>query len=600
MRDHLPFASLPLIFRLLRPYPWVLPGVAVLGVLASLAEGIGIGLLIPFLAQLMGAGSTDGGFIVQITDQYARLFDEDMRLIMVGATIVVLIVGRCFLNFGYVGLLTFAGTQVTHDLRSTLFRHYLDVSYATLSRRDQGQQVNALDGSCYRAGQAVMDLLLLIVNAATAAIFVMLLLLISWKMTLAIICGVGLAGLVTRVLINRGHRTGKSVETGGAALNDTVVQALDGMRMIRIYGQEDRQFGRFADASNKLRKAQQWLEFAWRAMAPLIDLLYVPLLLGAMILAWYANIGMTVLLPFLFLVFRLQRYVREFDMHRLRFASRAPAIAEINELLQEPDPEPIVSGERSFARLEDQIAFRGVTYSFNRVGGRTKRPALHGIDLEIKRGETIALVGGSGAGKSTLVNLLCRIYDPSAGAIEIDGVPLPELNLRQWRSRIGFAGQDAELRPGTVAENIAYGEPRASLERIKNAARKAHIHNFIESLPSGYETAVGVRGTQLSGGERQRIALARALLREPDVLILDEATNAVDNFTEIEIGKALAELRGSITVIIIAHRLTSTRGADRIVVMQDGRIVEVGRRPDLLKDGGVFSQLIAAEAEPAA
>jgi len=596
----LPFASLPLIFRLLRPYPWVLPGVAVLGVMASLAEGIGIGLLIPFLALLMGADAADGGFVAQITDQYAQLFDEDMRLIMVAATIVVLIVGRCFLNFAYVGLLTFAGTQVTHDLRTTLFRHYLDVSYTTLARRDQGQRVNALDGSCYRAGQAVMDLLLMIVNASTAAIFVMLLLLISWKMTLAIMCGVALAGLVTRILINRGHKTGKSVEIGGAALNDTVVQALDGMRMIRIYGQEDREFGTFSQASSKVRKAQLWLEFAWRAMAPLIDLLYVPLLLGAMVLAWYANIGMTVLLPFLFLVFRLQRYVREFDMHRLRFASRAAAIAEVEELLQESDPEPIVSGDRPFESLDDKIVFKNVTYSFQREGDGNDRPALHGIDLEIRRGETIALVGGSGAGKSTLVNLLCRIYDPSTGSIEIDGVPLPELKLAEWRARIGFAGQDADLRPGTVAENIAYGEPGASLERIKSAAQQAHIHRFIESLPLGYETPVGVRGTQLSGGERQRIALARALLRNPDVLILDEATNAVDNFTEVEIGKALAELHGSITVIIIAHRLTSTRRADRIVVMQDGRIVEVGRRPDLLKDGGVFSRLIAAEAEPAA
>jgi subfamily B ATP-binding cassette protein MsbA len=334
-------------------------------------------------------------------------------------------------------------------------------------------------------------------------------------------------------------------------------------------------------------------------MAPLIDLLYVPLLLGALVLAWQANVGIAVLLPFLFLVFRLQRYARDFDTFRLRVASAAPAIMEINELLNAPDPAPIVSGTRPFSRLEDRIQLIAVSYSFGKVGNGTLRPALHSVDLEIERGETVALVGGSGAGKSTLVNLLCRIYDPTSGEIRVDGVPLGELDLTQWRRRIGFAGQDADLRPGTIADNIAYGEPDASLERIRDAARSAHIHDFIASLPQGYETAVGVRGTQLSGGERQRIALARALLREPDILILDEATNAVDNVTEREIGRALAELHGRMTVIIIAHRLTSTRGADRVVVMQEGRIVEVGQRQDLLSGDGLFSRLVAAEGEPA-
>lgn len=594
----MPLRALRLIIDFLRPYPWILPGVAALGVMASLAEGIGIGLLIPFLGVLLGAATPDGGLVAEIAGSYALMFDEDTRLVMVSVTIVSLIVGRCLLNFVYVGLLTFAGTRVTHDLRSRLFRHYLDVSYTALTRRDQGQQVNAVDGSCYRAGLAVMDLLLMIVNACTATIFVSLLLLISWRMTLVIVVGVGLAGLVTRTFINRAHRTGARVEQGGAALNDTVVQVLNGMRMIRIFGQENREFDVFDAAARKVRRAQLRLEFAWRAMAPLVDLLYVPLLLGTLVIAWYANVGVAILLPFLFLVFRLQRYARDFDTFRMRVSSNSPAILEIQSLLEEPDPRPIVPGSRPFDRLRQGIRFKGVSYSFGPAAGSGNRSALADIDLEIERGQTVALVGGSGAGKSTLVNLLCRIYDPDSGTIEIDGVPLRELDLGQWRSRIGFAGQDADLRPGTIAENIAYGEPGASRERIVEAARKAHIHEFIARLPLGYETPVGVRGTQLSGGERQRIALARALLREPDVLILDEATNAVDNFTEVEIGKALAELQGRITVIIIAHRLTSTRRADRIVVMQHGRIVESGQRRDLIHGEGIFARLSSAEAEP--
>ena len=596
----LPLRVLSLILGFLRPYPWILPSVAVLGVMASLAEGLGIGLLIPFLAVLTDGSFPDGGVVAEYGKRYAELFPEEQRILMVSVTIVALVVGRCLINFVYVGILTFAGTQVMHELRSRLAQHYMDVSYTGLTAQPQGQQVNAIDGACYRTGVAIMDSLTMLVSAATAMIFVALLLLISWKMTLVIMVGVAVAGLVTRVVINRSHRTGRHVEEGGAALNETVVQMLNGMRMIRMFGQEEREIAHFERASQRVRRAQLRLQFAWRTMAPLIDLLYVPLLLGALVLAWQADVGIAVLLPFLFLVFRLQRYAREFDSFRLRVASAAPAIMEIDDLLNAPDPAPIISGTHPFCRLEDRIEFVATSYTFGNADHGTLRPALHAIDLEIARGETVALVGGSGAGKSTLVNLLCRIYDPTSGEIRIDGVPLGELDLVQWRRRIGFAGQDADLRPGTIADNIAYGEPDASLERVREAAKSAHIHDFIASLPQGYETQVGVRGTQLSGGERQRIALARALLREPEILILDEATNAVDNVTEREIGKALAELHGRMTVIIIAHRLTSTRGADRVVVMQEGRIVEIGQRQDLLSGDGLFSRLVAADGEPAA
>lgn len=595
----MPLRVLSLMLGYLRPYPWILPGVAVLGVVASLAEGIGIGLLIPFFAVLADTGIPDGGLVAEYGKRYAALFPEEQRVLMVSVTIVLLVVGRCLVNFAYVAILTFAGAQVTHELRGRLVRRFMSVSYTGLTAQQQGKQVNAVDGACTRAGVAVMDALTMVVNAATALIFVTLLLLISWKMTLVIIVGVAIASLVTRVVVRRSHRIGQSVEQGGTMLNETVVQILNGMRMIRMFGQEGREIELFDAASTRVRRAQLRLQFVWRAMGPLIDLLYVPLLLGALVIAWYADVGVAVLLPFLFLVFRLQRYARDFDTFRLRVVSAAPALTEIDRLLREPDPAPMASGTRPFTRLVDRITFAGASYSFGNVATGTLRPALHGVDLEIERGETLALVGGSGAGKSTLVNLLCRIYDPTGGEIRVDGVPLAELDLAQWRRRIGFAGQDADLRPGTIAANIAYGEPDATPERVREAARRAHIHEFIAALPQGYETPVGVRGTQLSGGERQRIALARALLREPDILILDEATNAVDNVTEREIAKALAELRGRMTVIIIAHRLTSTRGADRIVVMQEGRIVEIGRRHDLLAGSGPFARLVAAEAEPA-
>jgi ATP-binding cassette, subfamily B, bacterial MsbA len=368
------------------------------------------------------------------------------------------------------------------------------------------------------------------------------------------------------------------------------------MRMIRIFGQEAHEHARFSRASGRVRRAQFRLEFIWRAMQPLVDVLYAPLLLGALVIAWYAEIGLAVLMPFLFLVFRLQRYVRDFDLFRVRVASYAPAVEEVASLLAMRGVSRALIGTRPFTGLRERIVFDHVGFVYDSGPDGRPRRALDDVSLEIERGETIALVGGSGAGKSTLINLLCRIADPTSGEIRVDGVPLTEIDVASWRRRIGFAGQDAELRPGTIRDNIAYGEPDAPLERIRAAAVQAHIHDFIEILPEGYDTPVGVRGTQLSGGERQRIALARALLRNPEILILDEATNAVDNVAEAAIRRTLEALSGQITTIIIAHRLSSTRHADRIVVMHDARIVEVGRRAELLEQRGTFSKLLEVEA----
>jgi subfamily B ATP-binding cassette protein MsbA len=591
----LPLRTLKLLTGFLRPYPWILPLVATLGTAASLAEGIGIGLLIPFLAFLMEGAIPEGGFVADWANSYASRFDQNTRLVAVSITIVLLVIGKCFLNFVYLGLLTWVGTRVTHDLRVRLFERFLSMDYLVLARETQGRQINALDGSCYRLGQAVMDYLLMVVNACTALVFVGLLILISWQMTAITLAGLLVAGLVTRAVIKRSTRTGQDVERGSASLSEIAVQVLNSMRMIRIFGQEAREQARLEQASGQVRRAQFRLELAWRSMQPLIDVLYVPLLLGALMIAWYAGVGVAVLLPFLFLVFRLQRYVRVFDLSRVRVASFAPAVDEVTGLLAAGDQPRPRSGARPFTGLRERIVFDRVSFVYDSAPDARAPRALADVTLEIARGETIALVGPSGAGKSTLINLLCRMADPTAGEIRVDGVPLTEFEIASWRRRIGFAGQDADLRPGTVRENIAYGEPGAPAERVQAAAMQAQIHSMVSALPQGYDTPVGVRGTQLSGGERQRIALARALLRAPDILILDEATNALDNATEAAIGRTLQMLAGRVTTIIIAHRLTSTRQADRIVVMDEGRIVEVGRRTELLERRGAFSRLLEIE-----
>lgn len=593
----MPRRTLKLLKGFLAPYPWVLPLVTLLGTAASLAEGFGIGLLIPFLALLMEGAMPQGSALAEAAETYAQYFDPDIRLIAVSVTIVLLVTSRCLLNFVYLALLTSAGARVAHDLRSQLFAHFLEADFHTIARETQGRQINVLQGSCQRVGHALMDALLMAVNACTALVFVVLMLLISWQMALLTLAGVLIAGLATRTLAQRSSRVGESLESGSAALDESAVQVLNVLRMIRIFGQEAREHALFNHASKRVRKAQFKLEFAWRAMQPLVDLLYVPLLLGTLLIAWYADIGLAVLMPFLFLVFRLQRYMRDFDIFRVRVASYAPAVEDVAGLLREARDGPrVADGTRPFTGLRERITFDRVSFCYDHQSVEMPRKALDEVSLEIHRGETVALVGGSGAGKSTLVNLLCRLAEPNSGEIRVDDIPLGEFQLSSWRRGIGFAGQDADLRPGTIAENIAYGDPDATPERISEAATQTHIHALIEALPSGYETPVGTRGTQFSGGERQRIALARALLRHPNILILDEATNAVDNMNELAIRRTLEALAGEVTTIIIAHRLSSTRLADRIIVMHEGKVVEMGGRAELLERRGAFSRLLEVEA----
>ena len=576
------------LLRFLKPYPHVLPTVAVLGVVASLAEGLGIGLLIPFLSSLTDTQAASGGMVARWVDAYAALFPADARLIIVAATIALLVMLSCAVNFVYVRVLSRAATRVTHDLRTALFSRFVNSDQLFLEAGSQGRQVKAIDGSAFRAGQAVISLCLLIVNACTVLVILTLLALMSWKMTAFVLLAVGAAALVVRAFVARSMRTSARFERSSSALNDTTMQVLSSLRMVRIFGQERREAAHFDTVSDAVRGDQLTLEVVRRAMAPLVDALAAPLLIAGLVLATYADVSVVVLLPFLLLVFRLQRYVRELDVSRVRIAADAGAIFEVADLLQLPTG----SDGREYRPCDalcESVSFESV--SFVHPSAEPRSPSVQGLDLTIRHGETIGVVGGSGAGKSTLINLLCGIHRPTSGSILVDGTDLALIDMAAWRARLGFAGQDAELRPGTIAENIAYGEPDATPEAIRHAASQAAASDFIDALPLGYETPVGVRGMQLSGGERQRIALARALLRKPDLLILDEATNAVDNATEAMIRQALESLAGSLTMIIIAHRLSSIRHADRVVVMAGGRIVEQGTPDELKSRRGAFAEL---------
>ena len=578
----------PILRELLRPYPRALPALSALGLVASLAEGIGIGLLIPFLNTLLDEqpGSVSGPF-VEWAQAYADWMKPDTVLYALAATIFVLIVIKAAVVFAHEATGDWLNGRVAHDLRMRLIRQLLDVEYRFVQRQPAGRLLDTLQEHTKRAGDAVSCVATLIVTGATISVFSVLLLLTSWRLTLGFGAGVALATLLLRGLSQRAKRLGSESVEASKSLSSCIVAVLDGMRMIRAYGQEEREWRRLADISDGERRAYVHTDITAAAVTPLMEVLYVPLFLGALVLAWRAGTTLPVLLTCLVLFYRLQPKIQQFLMNRTRLSVLLASVEDVQALLRTDDKPFLTHGHRSIRRLEHSVRFHEVGFRYTPEA----RHAVRNVSFEIPRGAMVAVVGGSGAGKSTLVNLLFRFYDPQEGRIVVDDCPLADLDPSAWRKRIAIAGQDADLLSGTIAENIRFGKPDASQQRIVRAAKRAEADAFIEALPDGYDSMVGARGLSLSAGQRQRIGLARALVRDPCLLVLDEATSALDNPTSAAILSTVDKLRGQLTILMIAHRLENVFRADDIVVLLEGSVVERGRPDELLRKQGLFAHL---------
>ncbi|MEB3156814.1 MAG: ABC transporter ATP-binding protein [Cyanobacteriota bacterium] len=385
------------------------------------------------------------------------------------------------------------------------------------------------------------------------------------------------------------------VRRRAADLSSRLTNNLGGMLTIKSYAAESWELGRLAEDSEAYRLSNQRAIRLSAAFVPLIRFAILFAFLSILVIgglqAWQGGIAVG---TYSFLVFITQRLLWPLTTLGRTLDDYQRAMASTDRVLNLLDtPVAIPSGERPLPREEvaGHIRFQAVTFAYS---GR--EPLLREFDLEIPAGSTIGIVGATGSGKSTIVKLLLRLYSLQSGAILLDGLPIETLRLTDLRRAIALVSQEVFLFPGTVAENIAYGSFGAPRAAIQRAALLAEADAFIQSLPRGYETVVGERGQRLSGGQRQRLALARALLKDPPVLILDEATAAVDNETEAAIQASLERVTADRTTLVIAHRLSTVRHANRIVVMEQGRICESGRHDDLLAAGGAYASLWRVQA----
>jgi subfamily B ATP-binding cassette protein MsbA len=490
------------------------------------------------------------------------------------------------------------GQRVVMDVRNELFRHMLNQSAAFFARRTSGQLMSRILNDVGQIQQTVSETIGDLLRESLGLVgYVSWLVYLDYK--LALVCFTG-APLVFYPLTRLGQRLRKTTRRSQEELehlSHVSAEAFTGQRIVKAFATEKREADRFAAAADRLYRANMKVTAALSALPPIMELLggfgmAAALWYGAKEIADHQLTGgeFSSFLGGLLLMYGPAKKLSRVNASLQQSTAASERIFEILDTHSEVVDRP---GAATLTGVRRGIEFRDVGFHYD--DDRTHK-ILRGVSLEVRAGEMVAIVGRSGAGKTTLVNLLPRFYDVTTGSITIDGIDVRDVTLASLRSQIGIVTQETVLFDDSIAGNIAYGSPHATDEQIEAAARAAHAHDFVAAMPNGYRTMIGERGQRLSGGQRQRLAIARALLKNSPILILDEATSSLDAESEHLVQEALANLMANRTSIVIAHRLSTVRRASLIVVIERGRVVESGRHDELLaRPGGAYAKLYAMQ-----
>jgi ATP-binding cassette subfamily B protein len=507
----------------------------------------------------------------------------------IGVTLFQIARGR---NVAYLGM------KITVSIRHSLFDKLQELSLSFYDKRNVGSIMSRMTNDTSALYDVLIDGIPVVLNQVALLIGIPIaLFLMNWHVAIWAVAPVPVVLVAVRWFRKRMHRVWSRVWHQFSRLGGTLNGILQGTRVVKAFHGETREVARFNRRITELARTGYEAESNWATFFPAVQL---TMAMGV-VLVWFTggksvmdkmmSVGqLTAFIAYVGMLqqplMMLQRII-DWSTRALTAAERVFEVIDTPVDIQQPEdavPMPNVLG--------------GVKFTDVHFGYEKAREVLHGIDMDVAPGEMIGLVGHSGAGKSTLINLLMRFYDPTQGHIELDGVDLRKVNLDDFRRQVGVVLQESYLFPGSIRDNIAYGRPEASLEEVLEAAQAANAHPFIINFPDGYDTYVGERGQRLSGGERQRIAIARAILHNPKVLILDEATASVDTETERMIQEALENLVEGRTVFAIAHRLSTLRNADRLVVISEGKVAEMGTHAELLeKEDGIYRKLVEMQNE---
>ncbi len=556
--------------------------------LAASFEGVSIGLLLSFLQNLTEPNAKP----IQIGINWFDIWilgvntSATSRLYRISGLIFLSVWIRSLFNYLSNVYIEVSQLNLLARLRQQIFEQLQALSLSYFAKTKSGEIVNTITSETERIKSVFNGSAFLITRALTVLIYVLSIVWISWQLSIISVMLFSLLVVGLSTLNKRVREASFEISKASGYFTSTAMEFINGIRTVQAFATQDFERKRFYQATWNLVSTSDKVVKLSAMVKPLAEGLATTLLVGMIIIAFTlfvakGTLPVGSLLTFFFVLFRLVPILQDINGVRAHLASLQGAVENIKELLRTDNKKYFKNGKTEFLGLNHSIDLVSVDFAYD-----TSNLILNNITLIIKRGQMTALVGASGAGKTTLADLIPRFYDPTQGQVLIDGLDLREIEINSLRRKLAVVSQDTFIFNTSVWNNIAYGTEEATEAAIEEAARQANALEFIQEMPEGFETVLGDRGVRLSGGQRQRIAIARALLRNPDILILDEATSALDSVSERLIQDSLEKLSVGRTVIAIAHRLSTIAKADKVVVLEQGRIVEQGKYQELLERRG--------------
>ncbi len=561
-----------------------------LAFVAGVAQGLGLSLFIPLLNNLSGEPDS-GGALFKLLDQGMEWLGIPTAPIPLLTILTIVVVTSLAIVAGQRALLyAYSFTKYVHDIRMVLIRSLFSAEWKYSSTLPSGETVNNLVHESFRAARSLTHLVTAYSAVLQATTFVALSLLLSYQLVLLIAPLAVIAVLLLRPMHRSSIRHGQILSNFSDIFASAVIDYLRNLKRVKATGSEDTVLSHLKAYDYRIVNAQQSHQNNMaisQFIVQAIPVVTVSMTIGGGAL-WF-DISVPELLVFLMFMARLAPLATQIQQSYHSYAMEAVGLEKVFETVNNHTrhKECLNTSGRKLQHLTDGISLENVSYFYPKM----ENAAIDDVSLTIKRGTTVGLVGGSGAGKSTLVDLMCSLRQPTSGAIHVDGVDLATFDLQTWRSKISYVSQETMILGSTIRDNLMLSNPHASEQDLANAINAAHFTEILDNLPDGLDSILGEGGTRLSGGQRQRLALAAALVGHSELLILDEATSALDNESEKIIRDTIDSLTRQMTIVVVAHRLTTLRNADEIHVMEHGKIVESGSYDDLMMLDGRFSEL---------